>query len=589
MGIKENPIVILTRKLWRYSKGNRHKALLYIVLFTVANIIDFLYPLVFAKVLNIIQEQGVTSSSIPSILLYLASFLILEVGFSAFWVPGRIIEQTNAFLASAQYRKHLIDGVLSLPVEWHADHHSGDTIDKIKKGANALFEYGEDTFQLIEAIFRFFGSLAAMAYFNLHSIYIILFITIISITIITKFDKILVRQYGILNKKENSISAKVYDIISNITTVIILRIEKLVSNSMFNKIMSPFKLYKKNRKISEFKWAIVSFVNFTMVVAILAAYIITSVRNSIPVMVGTMSALYGYSQRISSLFFRFAWKYGEMVRQGAAVANAEILEGEFVNSRAFTGGNRLKKKWKRLMIKNLNFSYNLSKKKKHLEDINIEIKRKEKIALIGASGSGKTTFLKIMRGLYHPQYGSLYLDGKRLENGFEDISNNISLIPQDPEIFATTIKENITFGVRYSTEEIKEYTDLAKFTEVIERLPKGIKSSVVEKGVNLSGGEKQRLALARGLIASKDKEVILLDEPTSSIDSKNEYEIYQGIFRKFKNKTIVSALHRLHLLPLFDTIYFFKNGKILAKGSFNDLLKKSYEFQVLWKKYTSKK
>src|SRR3989344_1549623 len=126
---------------------------------------------------------------------------------------------------------------------------------------------------------------------------------------------------------------------------------------------------------------------------------------------------------------------------------------------------------------------------------------------------------------------------------------------------------------------------MAMFTDVVKRLPRGLNSSIVEKGVNLSGGEKQRLALARGLMASEDKSILLLDEPTSSVDSRNELKIYENIFSKFKNKTILSSIHRLHLLSLFDTILLFKNGQIAASGTFDEILKNSEEFKDMWSKY----
>ena len=110
-------------------------------------------------------------------------------------------------------------------------------------------------------------------------------------------------------------------------------------------------------------------------------------------------------------------------------------------------------------------------------------------------------------------------------------------------------------------------------------------STIVERGVNLSGGEKQRLSLARGLMASLDKEIILLDEPTSSVDSKNELTIYQNIFKEFANKTIISSIHRLHLLSMFDYIYFFQDGQIIAHGTLEQLLQDSKDFQIIWDKY----
>jgi ABC-type multidrug transport system fused ATPase/permease subunit len=128
---------------------------------------------------------------------------------------------------------------------------------------------------------------------------------------------------------------------------------------------------------------------------------------------------------------------------------------------------------------------------------------------------------------------------------------------------------------------------MACFSDVIRRLPNKIDSNIFEKGVNLSGGEKQRLALARGLMACDDKSIILLDEPTSSVDTKNELKIFQNIFEKFKKKSIVASIHRLHLLALFEEVYFFREGKVIASGSFDELLKNSAEFNEIWQKYQS--
>ena len=129
---------------------------------------------------------------------------------------------------------------------------------------------------------------------------------------------------------------------------------------------------------------------------------------------------------------------------------------------------------------------------------------------------------------------------------------------------------------------------MAQLENVVGRLPKGIDTGVLEKGVSLSGGEKQRLALARGLLAAKDSDILLLDEPTSSVDSINEIRIHDNIFREFKDKTIISSIHRLHLLDKFDYIYLLSKGKIVGEGTFEEL-KSNPRFRKMWKKYTKEK
>ncbi len=584
MAIKDNPVIYLTSKLWEYSKGNRKNVILYFMLFIIANMFNLISPLVIAKVLNTIQEEGLVSTNIYSIILYLSVFIFIELGFWIFNGPAMMIQAKNAFLVRANYKRYLLDGTMSLPAQWHTDHHSGDTIDKIEKGTDALYRYSSESYGVIRTLVLFLGSYIALMYFNIHASYIVFFMVIITISIILKFDSYIVKQYKELYRAENRISAKVFDVISNMTTVIILRIERLVSKAIFRKMMQPFRLHMKTTKLNETKWFFVSICTAAMMVLVLTSYIYFNFITGTTIMIGSIFALYSYIGRIQSLFFNFAHRYSTIVREKTAVQNAEEVSDEFTKKKR-ARPVQLGKEWKELKIDSLRFSYHTEKGADlHLDNISLTIKNAEKIALIGESGSGKTTLLKIIRELYTPKHIKLYLDGNLLKNGFKDINKNIALIPQDPEIFSTTIKDNITMGIGHKLSYIKKYTDMARFTDVAGRLPKKLNSSIVEKGVNLSGGQKQRLALARGLMACEDKSIILLDEPTSSVDFRNETAIYDNIFREFKDKTIISSIHKLHLLPMFDTIYFFRNGKIIAQGSFNRLLKTSEEFRDMWEK-----
>lgn len=322
-----------------------------------------------------------------------------------------------------------------------------------------------------------------------------------------------------------------------------------------------------------------------MVFSVLCLYFYNHARLGLTVTIGAVYLLYSYVQRVTDVFFRFAYQYGDLVQQKTALQNAEIISNEF-RIKKYLPATPIGTSWKELRIEALSFSYhNEDGASLHLDHVSMTMKRGERIALIGESGSGKTTFLKLLRGLYKPKDVRIFLDGAPVSNGLEAISAQMALIPQDPEIFATTIKENITVGVDESLPTIKLYADMARFTETAERLPHKWDSSIVEKGVNLSGGEKQRLALARGLMACADKTIVLLDEPTSSVDLKNESTIYENIFRAFDDKVIISSIHRLHLLHQFDRIYLFEAGQVSASGSLNELLATSAKFKTMWAKY----
>jgi len=583
MALRE-PILYLAQEVWTYSKGRRGTVLFYCLLFVIANGIRLLEPLVLAHILNIIQEQGLGPHTISTLIIWAGVFILLTAGFWLFHGPARVLENINAFYVRANYKKHLLKGTMDLPLQWHADHHSGDTIDKINKGSQALFDYSMRTFFIIQAIVNLVGSYIALAFFNLHSAYIVAFMVFMTFSTVLYFDSKLRPKYRALNRMQNTISAKIFDTISNITTVIILQLEKLSLTKIVKKIMHPLSLYRRTCIENEVKWFLVSANGAIMIGAVLASYLFSQYSSGETILIGTVYALYGYVERVRNVFFEFAFRYSEIVRWKAAVENAEELSEDFIDV-PNVAQVPLDHDWQTLSIEKLNFNYGDEEGELHLTNVDLHVARGERIALVGESGSGKTTFLKLLRALYTPNSVRVFKDDELLTQGFKSIASNVLLVPQDPELFTTTIQENITMGKNVPAARIKRYTDLARFTDVASRLPNGLQSSVVEKGVNLSGGEKQRLALARGLLAAQDKAILLLDEPTSSVDPKNELAIYKNIFSTFNEKTILSSIHRLHLLHLFDRIYLFKKGKIIAKGTLRELMHNK-EFAKIWKKYT---
>lgn len=579
----QNPVYFLSKMMWRYSATRRAKVVLYVGMSIVAAVIWSLEPLVVGFMLNNIQEGGITTETLWGAFVLLFALLAIEIGGWSFHGISRYIEMNNAFFARSAYKEYLLKGTLALPIDWQSDHHSGDTIDKIEKGTNGLFGFSENTFQIIQVVVTLIAGISALFYFDATATLAVLAFTIPTFFVLARFDKRLVAGYKKMSVMENETTAKVFDTLSNVTTVIILRVESLVMSAIRAAIQKPRSQNSSNARVNEWKWFTASILGRFASVAVVAVYLLNQLSIG-TIMVGTIYILYGYVDKIRGTLFQFASLYNDIIRWRANIANTEMLSADFRES-AEGGENRLPKNWKELAIQDLSFSYNGSDNELHLSGVWLTVRKGERIALIGESGGGKSTFLKLLRDLYHPKSVTLLVDGTLIPNAFNGIENSISLVPQDPEIFSTTIRENITLGIDYPESHIGVFTGMAQFTEIVKRLPKGLESSIVEKGVNLSGGEKQRLALARGLLASEHKDIILLDEPTSSVDFGNELKIYQNIFDAFPGKTIISSIHRLHLLSQFDSIYLFRGGRIIAQGSFENLKKDSVDFRALWDEY----
>jgi len=580
-----NPLLFLFAQMWRYSKGCRHIVVWYCLMFVIAGATSLLgFPWVWSRVIDIVQKEGITNSSLHHLLLLLLLPIVLQIVFWGIHGPARVLERVNAFKVRANYRKYLLQGIMTLPMEWHASHHSGDSVDKVEKGASALFEFSSTSFEIIYALVQFTGSFAVLAYFSRSSALSMLAMVGLTIFITVCFDRILVMQYKELNRAENSVSESVFDAISNISTIIILRVEKLVFHAIGHKIDSPLKLFRKNNKLNETKWFLTNLCASLTAAMVLATYFVSHAHDPQGILAGNVYLLINYLDKLATFFFKFTAMYGDILQRRAKVMNAEELAVDF-REESFAN-HILPLDWKSLAMEGLTFSYgSLPNGRPHLVDINLEIKRGQKIAFVGKSGSGKTTLLKVIRDLHAPQSLRLTVDGVPAAEGFAGIARAITLVPQLPEIFATTVGNNITLGAEYDESTVRKFLDMACFTDVVAELPKGLHSSINEKGVNLSGGQMQRLALTRGLLACESKDIVLLDEPTSSLDSTTEMAVYRRIFAGFAGKTIISSVHRLHLLKLFDRICFFEEGAIIAVGSLEELLAQCPAFQVLWAEY----
>jgi ABC-type bacteriocin/lantibiotic exporter with double-glycine peptidase domain len=216
-----------------------------------------------------------------------------------------------------------------------------------------------------------------------------------------------------------------------------------------------------------------------------------------------------------------------------------------------------------------------------LHGLSLRIRRGQRIALIGGSGSGKSTLLALLRGMYFPREGvALTVDGHAIPD-WGRLAATVTLIPQEPELFENTILYNITLGLPYTRQEVNRVCQLVCFDEVLAQLPSGLDSNIQEKGTNLSGGQKQRLALARGLLAARNSSIVLLDEPTSSLDHRTEEQTYENLLEALSGKTVIAALHNLQLLRHFDYVYVLQGGYITEQGTPADLQRHGLNFSKL--------
>lgn len=552
-------------------------------LFIISNLAMSAFPIIWGIFINELQTEGV--DALRSVWKYAGIYLLLHFIDWASHGPARVMERKLAFHVSRNFLQELYHKTVHLPVKWHQDNHSGATINRVRKAYEALKSFFDSGFMYFQTFAKMVFALGAMVYFSPLFGGVAVLMGIVILLTILRFDKPFIEASKETNEKEHEVSAGLFDSLSNIITVITLRLEQRMESGILQRISNIFPPFLRKVRINEWKWFTVDTLVKLMYVTIVIGFIY---QNWVPgevFLVGGLVTLVGYVNQFTGVFHNFAWQYTHIVSYDTDVRTAENIIKAYDQLHVADAGQPLPEDWQSVEIGQLNFvhkeTWSSDSGSLGLYDLNLRFRKGQKIALIGESGSGKSTLLALLRGLYAPESSEVRIDGKK--SNIQLITDHVTLFPQEPEIFENTIEYNITLGLPFSEEEIGRVCRAVRFSEVIQQLPQGLKSNIREKGVNLSGGQKQRLALARGVLAGRDSDIILMDEPTSSVDPKTEMIIYDQLFEEFKDKAVLSSLHRLHLLAKFDYVYVLDKGRIVDQGTFQELLQNSPVFQELWR------
>ncbi|MBR5439637.1 MAG: ABC transporter ATP-binding protein [Clostridia bacterium] len=265
----------------------------------------------------------------------------------------------------------------------------------------------------------------------------------------------------------------------------------------------------------------------------------------------------------------------EAVRSLSEIMSAEDIEND--NGKKHV--NAIKGK---ILFENVCYRYP-NESKNVINNFNLSVNEGERIAVVGSSGSGKTTIMNLIIGLLSPTSGRIYLDGKPLDEiSMQEYRHFISVVPQNSMLFSGTIKENITYGLPHYTE--KEFNDAIEdsfITEFLPSFPNGINTMVGEHGDKLSGGQKQRISIARALI--RNPKILILDEATSALDNVSEYHVQKAIDKLVNKRTTFIVAHRLSTIRNADRIVVMENGEIVEVGTYSELVELNGKFAELEK------
>lgn len=593
----------LYRDLWRFAGSSRRWVFVAFALLLASQLLKLVVPYLTGRAINALQYHGVAGVREAGWLV-LIIFSVTVVS----WLlhgPGRVLERNVALEIRRRQSAELIAHALTLPLAWHTQHHSGETAHRIRQSSGALFDFAQSQFIYLQNAVKLIGPIIAL-WLIMPQIGVVAVLGYALIALISaRFDRSMVKLAHVENSAERRYSAAILDGFGNVFSVYALRMGRGIKQLVERRLLAIYAPLRESIVLNEWKWCLVdiSSVALSSVIVALYVYLIANgehvpvqlsddARPALPL--GNLFMVYQYSAEAGGVITAIAAHFATFARQRADYASGDDLWSEPAShlsdapSQPVDADAAATNAWKTLRINQLDFSHRADAKPS-LSQIDLTLQRGRRYALIGGSGSGKSTLLRILSGLYVAQRIELSLDEKTITSPLDaalQLRSAATLIPQESEIFEGTLQENLQLPEGAQTllpDELWKYLAVTRADGFVGN----IAAPVAEHGANWSGGQRQRVALARGVIAAQGCQLLLLDEPTASLDSETERAVYDGLFAAFSESCVISSIHRLNLLDRFDEVLLLDQGKLLAAGSVDELRERSPEFRALLAAVTS--
>jgi ABC-type bacteriocin/lantibiotic exporter with double-glycine peptidase domain len=338
---------------------------------------------------------------------------------------------------------------------------------------------------------------------------------------------------------------------------------------------------RKAITLTEAKWCAVDLLTVGLAWGLVAVYAWSAYRSAkagAPLLLGGVFMVYQYAQQAGGVIGSMAANLQNFSRFKVDYASADPIWRATERQPAVAP---IKAGWREIAARGLAFQYTRSDGHRGgVRDVTITLERGDHVALIGASGGGKSTLLRLLAGLYEPQHGYYQVDGET-RFGLRNLGAVATLIPQEAEVFEASLRDNVTFGHDFAPGALERAAYLSAFDAVAAALPQGWATPISERGQNLSGGQRQRLALARGLLAAGESSIVLLDEPTSALDQATEARVFERLRDGLPDTCIVASIHRLSALGYFDKVIVMADGEVVDAGPVAEVLERQPQIREM--------
>ena len=547
----------------------------FITWFTILFVVFFwgvIPPLIIAKIIDILTID----TSVESLKLVIGIVIALGTAHGIVSIIRLSAKNKLGDLqaeATYQIRVKGFERLVDMSLRWHDKENTGNKVQKIQNGAQGIRDLREMMAQMgIQTITQIIGIFAVFLFLQpFFGIFLFVYLAV--------FFSIHLGFYGQMKKlnddwniSQETASGTYYEGVNNILTIKTLGVKDTFKTSVFanEQVTKDFSI--KMRKIGIFKWKVFQVFNaLSMIVYLSFVAWGVSIQT---ITVGQIIVFYTYLNSLMDAAGNSTDLFDRLIQNKSAVARMMPIYWKKVKQ---SGGTALfPTAWKTLNIRkgdlNLHKSgKGLRLKRLELSNLNLTIRRGEKIGIAGLSGGGKSTFAKLLMGLYELEKGMYKIDNMNFYTvDTVEVTNHIALVLQESEMFNMSLKDNITLLRNVDSKLLANAIRIAQLEGVIRKLPQGLDTMIGEKGHRLSGGERQRIGIARAIC--KDPDIFIFDESTSSLDSKTESLVQNALETELVGKTVLIIAHRITTLRNTDRILVFEKGRIVEEGTYDALL-----------------
>lgn len=492
---------------------------------------------------------------------------------------GYQIAEQSALDAQLQTLKHLF----RLDLAWHEKENSGNKLKRMQKGSEGIDQILRMwVTNFIEIGVNFVGITLILAQFDrliaLAFICYILLYYVISL-LFTKRASLMAHR---VNVGHEDLHGLTFEAVNNIRSVKVLGMGSSLVQRVNEQIIAISKNVRKRIFWFQGRYLVLDIYRVLFFIG-MVSFIAWSIVNGHHE-VGFLFLFIDYFDKIAENIDELAMGTLDFIVAKFGVSRMRDILEEPVRIDTEKGKQDFPKQWNAITVENLSFSYD--KGKPVLQDISFTIKKGEKIGIVGISGAGKSTLFKLLLKEHEHYDGMVKIGSVPLKDiRRSDFFGHAAVVLQDTEVFSFSLRDNITLGNPSEADEnslLEETIKTAHVHDFLQKLPEGMNTLIGEKGIKLSGGEKQRVGIARAIF--KQPDILFLDEATSHLDMESEEKIQDSLHQFFQEVTAIVIAHRLSTIKEMDRIIVFEDGRIIEQGSFEELHEQHGRFRELWEK-----